>query len=566
MKILSAKVHNFASYKELEFKFDDQGLTLISGPTGSGKSTLCDVIPWILFGKTAKNGTADEIRSWNVEEPTQGECLVVIGQETLCVTRVRGKNANDLFYTKGGVRTRGKDLLDTQKLLNSALGMDGDTYLAGSYFHEFSQTAQFFTANAKTRRSITEQLADLSLPTILQEKASAYTKSLKTQIEALKQEASLKKNTLGVLDKQLISESNKAKDWEKTHKQAIAKTESKIRDFESDKRATIAELEEDRDRHDEETQHKITDLLMQIEELKITVDEVDVKGIKALIAELNNDKCSECGSAKHSGEVLALEKTLYKHEAAIKQKERNDAAIISLNNRIESIKKQPNPYIKSIDNEKNRENNYLEQLGFIMAEVNPYLITTFHVESVILKERSELEVIETLLLELNIDQSDAALLVSTNNEFRGAIISRTVNYLQENTNKLLGEHFDAEIRVKFSVADADKLDVEITKDGNLASYAQLSKGQRQLLKLSFGVSVMKAISNYNGISFNCVFMDEALDGMDDNIKAKSYTLLEALALEYSSVFCVEHSEAFKSLFTNRYEVELTSQGSAIEKT
>jgi len=59
VKILSCVLENFASYERLEFDFSPQGLTLIEGPTGSGKSTLCDAIPWILFGRTAKDGALD---------------------------------------------------------------------------------------------------------------------------------------------------------------------------------------------------------------------------------------------------------------------------------------------------------------------------------------------------------------------------------------------------------------------------------------------------------------------------------------------------------------------------
>lgn len=36
MKLLKAEVHNFGSYKDLEFDFNDLGLALIHGATGSG--------------------------------------------------------------------------------------------------------------------------------------------------------------------------------------------------------------------------------------------------------------------------------------------------------------------------------------------------------------------------------------------------------------------------------------------------------------------------------------------------------------------------------------------------
>ena len=162
MRILKATAHNFGSYSLIDFEFTDKGLTLISGPTGTGKSTLADIIPWGLFGVTAKGGLADEVRTWNADEVTS----VVLYLESLIIVRIRGKGGkgNDLYFQHTGKdRIRGKDLNDTQRLINQHLGITPETYLAGAYFHEFSQTASFFTTSAKIRRQITEQMADLDL-------------------------------------------------------------------------------------------------------------------------------------------------------------------------------------------------------------------------------------------------------------------------------------------------------------------------------------------------------------------------------------------------------------------
>src|ERR1700733_2695413 len=100
MKILSASVQNFASYKKLDFEFDGQGLALVAGPTGSGKSTLCDVVPWVLFGRTSKGGTVDEVLSWPGDEITSG--VITIDDRSgrpFSITRTRGSKPkdNDLF-------------------------------------------------------------------------------------------------------------------------------------------------------------------------------------------------------------------------------------------------------------------------------------------------------------------------------------------------------------------------------------------------------------------------------------------------------------------------------------
>ena len=54
MQLLSIDLSNFGSYEKLEFDFTDLGLSLVSGPTGSGKSTLQDGPYWVMFGELLK--------------------------------------------------------------------------------------------------------------------------------------------------------------------------------------------------------------------------------------------------------------------------------------------------------------------------------------------------------------------------------------------------------------------------------------------------------------------------------------------------------------------------------
>ena len=106
-------------------------------------------------------------------------------------------------------------------------------------------------------------------------------------------------------------------------------------------------------------------------------------------------------------------------------------------------------------------------------------------------------------------------------------------------------------------------EVSIQKDGNEASFTQLSKGQRQILKLAFGCAVMKGVSNHKGIHFDQIFFDEALDGLDETMKSRAFHLLEELSIDHESVFVVEHSESLKSMFSNSYKVSLDNGESNI---
>ena len=152
-------------------------------------------------------------------------------------------------------------------------------------------------------------------------------------------------------------------------------------------------------------------------------------------------------------------------------------------------------------------------------------------------------------------------------DLRAIRIKNTIVELEKQTNKFLSDYFDAEIKVAFTIEDADKLEVIIHKNLGyfVASYQQLSKGQRQLLKLTFSLAVMRTVSNYHGIQPSTIFLDEAMDGLDEQMKAKGLNLLNALTKEYSSVFFIDHSESIKAACNNRYEVSLIDGKSQIEK-
>ena len=471
MRLKSVIVENFGSYECVELPVDNEGLCLIQGPTGSGKSTLCDIIPWILFGRTAKGGAVDEVLSWPGKKITKG---IAIYDDGTNIVRTRGPKAkdNDLYHyifdeenAIAGDLTRGKDLNDTQKIVNSLIGMDYDLYMAGSYYHEFSQTAQFFTTSAKNRRVLCEQLTDLSLATKLQpkliEKYKFYN-SERQQLESSKRSAESK---VEVLQKMQQLEHTKADSWEKTK---------------------VARLEM---------------LLMKSQEFD-----------KSLA---RSGKCQSCG------QVLP-----HQH-------------------------KQSNPYT--------------DQLESVAAETNPHTGGVKDYTDEIRNWKTELLSISEQLKSCELEAGNIETLQDCLAAYRAKAIEDSICILQSSTNNVLTEFFDAEIKVVFSVEDADKLDVTIHKDTNVCSFTQLSKGQRCLLKLSFGIAVMKSIKNYHNLDLNCAFFDEALEGLSEELKVKSYRLFETLIQDYGSVFVVEHSSELKAMFPNSYKVELINGESFIEK-
>lgn len=568
MRIISAEVQNFGSYGNLEFIFDQQGLSLLSGPTGAGKSTLCDVIPWILFGVTSKNGTVDEIRSWNTDEPTYGSLIFEHNGKVMHVCRIRGKQ-NDLFFSKEPINIiRGKDLNDTQKLLNDELGVNADLYLSGAYFHEFSQTANFFTAQAKTRRQLIEQLVDLNLASTLNKNISEYKKNMKKERDELQTKVSSITSTAEYIKGLIINATDKAATWKITQKARIEKLEHQHSNFDKDQTKKIKKIQASSDMFGHNIIGEIAGVEFKIQDIEkvlkpISYFQNEKDKIEVKISALGEEKCKSCGNTLNSDRKIAYIRHLsdWNTEESKNNVLANEVRLLKFD--LRRLKAAQNPYSEHLEQETLRENTYSIQLDEARKEANPY-------DQIITDNQNKLKEIKATISELSkdvsflsLELSDSELLSDVVDSFRAILVKNTIRDLQYNTNRMLTDFFDAELRVEFNVESSDKLDVSITKDGNSCSYTQLSKGQRQLLRLCFGVSVMRTVSNHNGISFNSIFLDEPFDGMDESLKTKGFRLLESLSSQYESVFIIDHSESLKIMFNKRYDISLVNGNSQI---
>jgi DNA repair exonuclease SbcCD ATPase subunit len=539
MRLLSCKVENFASYQSLEFDFQNIGLGLIHGATGSGKSTLQDIACWILYGITAKGGNVDEIRSWQAPDaPTIGIIDIGIKGGTIRVTRVRGtQHENDLYWqeNESGEEKRGKDIAETQKFLEKRLGIDANLYLTGAYFSEFSSTASFFVATAKQRREILEKIANLELAVKLSSKLSEERKSAKQKYSEIGTNLVRAKANVDSAIKRTDDVVEYLNGWQVKKDKEIKELQAYFDHFEEQKQSKIGAIETKYKVYESENSKKVEDLLSKLEVLE-----------QRLIEAEDDKPCPECGRSS-AGPDLSELKDWRKHY--LKE--------------LQQLKNSENPYKRQLDETKKSVNNYSELLQSAKAQVNP-----FEEKIVALsKEYEQAKNKLSALLEAERDHKHKFDSITQLNdivdEFRGCLLKRSVKQIQDQTNDYLNNHFDGEFKIELQLEGDDKLNVNICKNGYDCVYKQLSKGQRGLLKLCFVVSIMDAAANQAGVHFSTVFLDEALDGLDPDLKVKAFGLLQELEKRHESVFVIEHSTEFKSLFDKQFHVILDGDSSKV---
>lgn len=499
MKLLNFTAKNFGSYDEISFNFE-QGLVLISGQTGSGKSTFQDIAFWGLFGITAKGGSVDDVRSWtNPNSPTEVKVSVMTSNGILEVTRIRGRsNENDLFWTEQKYDTdspkRGKDLKETQALLEKCLGISAETYQTSAYFHEFSPTVHFFYESKKNQRSLLESIATLDWPIRLATNIKHKQKALKLEIQAVEKTIEKGKGKLEQLNT------------------SYADSEARSQSYSNDQQVKIQQLKKSEVVRQLDESDWNLETLSQLKDLRAHSDRFDLI-------------CKECGQVNKETQSINKQIHLLEHS-------KNPHT-----DRLKHIQEQ-------IQSEKDKTNPFESQLVSLKNDIDKVL------NSLIMKVLD--------LQELQKKQSYLEILLEYTYELRGQLLINSVKSIESNANQYLNDYFDAELRFTLDIEGSDSITLNIYKNGHECNFKQLSKGQRGLLNLCFSVAVMKACQNRSGIHHSQLFFDEALSGFDVELKVKAFRLFQHLNLDHESIYLIDHSTEFKSLFDKQYKVEISS--------
>jgi DNA repair exonuclease SbcCD ATPase subunit len=558
MRLGRCEAHNFGSYAHLDFDFSSPGLSLICGKTGSGKSMLADLPCWILYGVTAKNGTADSVRSWQApDRPTTATLSVQLQDGDITVTRIRGRaSQNDLYWTEGqnDEKQRGKDLTDTQRLLNGRIGIDSTLYLIASYFCDFSPSGSFFVDKAPARRELFEKITSLALPIKIAARTSETRKETKKELDAasrLLSKASGKLEQLTEADSDLrvlFKEYEDKRCEAREDNSALLQLDATIQDIAKELERIDALRPDLRKVQDDYQDAKAV--------LRATNDEY-----KRLLS-IGDKECPLCMSPQKdqnkrrvrleelSGKAEEVKLLMSKREEKIRE-----LGVLMNNERVLKDRLQKAQTSRAVVRSKLQE---------LANAVNPY-------SEQLVKNKKDKTCAEKELAELSISCQELehkiarmTRLYDLSFELRGELLKKAVKQIEINTNALLEQYFDAELTVTFSVESGDNIEVLIQKSGFECSFKQLSKGQRQLLKLCFSVSIMQVSANAAGVSFDNVFMDEPTDGLDADLKVKAFNLFENIAVNTPSVFIIEHSSELQAMFSNKYFITLEGDESVVE--
>lgn len=611
MRILKANLEWFQSWQHLEFDYADLGLTLIAGRARAGKSTLLDAPCWILFGTTSKESAADDVRSWNSEgKVTVGELSLEDENGPVLVVRKRGSaTQNDLYFVEsiGGPEVRGKDMRETQKLLETRLGVTAELWVDSSYLHQFSNADTFFIAKPKDRRAAFEKVADVSTAVSLSTQVSEARKGVKKTVDRLELDNA---NVNGKIDQvtETLAELHKSsEEWEKTKVEVLEDLKAKSASFDADKaakaKALVGQIElldkqivSEADLIARDTQ--ATAQLRALGPLKIDHGNrvkklAEVKAnLKSSLGEFgrlttmdDDGTCPTClGPAdnehrsnrvieleslcldldnqviQQTDALAALEEALSVEDALHKAKDKTSSDRVVNQKKIDKV----NTIRAELQVLRAQTDPHAQKAALHQAEANPYL-------EQIKKQQDALATLDEYAENLSTDGYEADLKLSRLNWLydksfflRGMLLQSAVRSLNERTNVYLEKYFDADLRIRLTLKNDDELDVEINNKGYTCPYRQLSGSERRMLSFAFSIAFMLQAQNTLGKKMNLLLLDEPLNHMDSDLKVKAFSMLQSLEADMDTILLIDHCEELKQLVTNQFLI--TNDGTRSEIT
>ena len=115
-------------------------------------------------------------------------------------------------------------------------------------------------------------------------------------------------------------------------------------------------------------------------------------------------------------------------------------------------------------------------------------------------------------------------------------IENLVGELEELANEYLAELSDGRFTLEFVVSN-DKLNVEITDNGNVVDILALSSGELARVNTATLIAIRKLMSSISKSKINILFLDEVTNVLDDQGKEK---LVEVLLREDMNTYIVSH--------------------------
>ena len=543
MIIHQIKITNFKSiYGSQTFNFDNlKGLIKLSGPIGSGKTTLAEAILWGLYG-TVKGQNNGQLVAWNTKACEIEIHLTSKNKEVRIVRNIR----EPLIIEIDGKTLSASNKRNTQEILEDEIFDVPKLAVIKMCVISFSAFNSLASMNPGETKQFLDDIFGFKLFTdynneVIIERKNQQNESIKlqsvyeenlNQIENLKQKQATQtiqlKESLNVdelqndrieLVNQGIALKNKKADFKKEREQKDHEYDLKIQVF-KDKMTEAATLGRQAKNHYNTFKSGICPTCGQ----KIDQAHIDeYKNKMEEYAKIYRDNEAE----KNKLEVEKQTTHDSYHEPMVKCDEDMDI-----------LRKK----ISSIDAELKSYNDSVQLLNDNYEE----LISEYEEKSKQLKE--ELDKCDLEIAEWN-EMNELFTKTLRYNLLETLIphINKSIQFFINKLDQSYKIEFDQEFKAHIFV---DSFDKEI-------AYNNLSTGQRKSLDLAIIFGILQNV--IASVNFNVFILDELFSNMDADTRNIMLTLLNESMDRNNSIFVINHAEMQDDYFKHKIRVTLQNK-------
>lgn len=590
------------------FNYDD------NTSEGSGKSSIPNILSWVLFGGIPKSAKLDEI----IRDGTKGGKGSVVLDSGYSV--VRSRSPNDLFIsTPDGKIVKGKDARETQVLIEKLIGLGFEAFCQTIYFSQ-NYPKKFVASNETDKAAILSEVQDLTIFDKGRKKVQETAKRVEAEINVLE---TSKLRTEGYIN----TLNSNAKIFSQT-----------IDRFDSEKQERLKDLKA-----------KMAKLVNRIDLLTTTVeayDKVDVKAeneqFKEMIRELADKKVEFSTTIKMADAIRQANQRLDDGIQDLSNRiERNDKKFLQLG---KTLKSGPDlcptcggpmsaSHMKAHNDRIQAESQELTELGYdlrakrealhvelkkakqvpsvdearkMLADIDVETKSLTEARSALLaedmrmggfkrelhekmEESKELKTAITKVKALNCDKeaeslhkidqeldlrnaeladigqklklgklklSNLEILKNGFKEVKQYVFQSLLKELSKKSTKLAAELFEVPVKIEFSNQDDEggvaKIKTLVTLDGCERSLGLYSGGQYRRIELAVDLALASIVGSRSQNPINLRILDEPMKDLSEASMEKVVKLLEKLE---GSTIIIEHNSIAKSIIHNTFNIE-----------
>lgn len=561
--IKAIKIEHFQSWKELEVSFEE-GTTLVSGSNvddntaeGSGKSAIFNAITWCLWGRLPKDTNIDDVISIG-----QKDCIVAVILED-GHTIVRSRSPNDLVIhvhyacdaTDNPTELRGKDMKDTQKMINDLVGMSFETFCQSIYFPQ-NYEKKFITANEEEKAKILSEIQDLTIFDRASKKSNDKFKFNEIQLEKVKL-------SIVSIEREYSSLKSQLATLEELEKKFNVQKELGTADFKKriDSNAvSIANLQKsitELPSHKDLKEKTITLGLLQREltdiENKLYAIELLTKQKSAMPGICPT--CNRTLDANHKDEIEIPDNSLL-----LDSRNNLKNHIVDTVKDIELIhdtKAKYNQYLSNINLLQTEQKQLLRDLDKLEKSTNEYENAIYLILEQLNDLTGTLETLRSKEDELFRSKKIYSFLKTGFKEIKSHVFQSLLNDLNVKSNYYIREFFDIPCSIRFTntsdEGELSKIQTKVALNNNEYTLGLLSGGQFRRAQLAVDFAISEIIMARSNKKINMRILDEPFKDLSSEKQVK---ILEFLKKMPGKTLIIEHSDIIRSFVDREINIEL----------